>query len=299
MRIRDWVLLAFIAVLAVAGRLYAPPTSPEHESGRRPSPNSGFSTLWSAETRAWLDQTPARTRNELSDLAPVPREGYVSVPSERSSGSGTAFAVAGAADDADGVWLTARHVVDGCRKMGLQIGERRLLLVVRDTVHPRADVAVLITRGAPAPVPIAKVAGHHLDGYAVGFPHGQPGAVHGALLGEQRMRSIGRYRTSEVVQVWSERSRLPTDSGSLGGLSGGPLFDGDGRVIGIAVAESRRRGRFYTGRPETFLDGLARAHASADATAAAPTGFTPGGYGKPARDLILSLRVARVICFAD
>jgi serine protease Do len=296
MRRLDWLLLIFVAMLAIGGRVFFyGDRLPEGESGRRPEPRAYADQSWSEQTRAWLDQAPAKARNSLSDLAPVQPQGVVEVPERQSSSSGSAFSVS---DGTAGVWLTARHVVDGCKAVGLQTGPRKMQRVERRSVHPGADVAVLVTRSAPEPVPLAARAQGVRDGYAVGFPRGEPGTLHGRLIGEQRMSSVGRYRTSETVQVWSERSRLPGDFGSLGGLSGGPVFDRDGRVIGIAVAESRRRGRFYTARPETFRDSLVRAEVEADADAKAPEGFSPDGYGAPARELILSRRVSRVLCLA-
>ena len=60
--------------------------------------------------------------------------------------SGTAFAIAG-----EGRWVTARHVVEGCRKPALMGGGGRAgAASVR--LAPRADVAVLTTEGGPDPL---------------------------------------------------------------------------------------------------------------------------------------------------
>ena len=72
------------------------------------------------------------------------------------------------------------------------------------------------------------------------------------LLGRRRMRVSGRYRTNEPVVAWAERRRRPAGLRNLGGLSGGPALDGAGRVVGVLVAESRRRGRLYTAAPASI-----------------------------------------------
>ena len=46
-----------------------------------------------------------------------------------ASGVGTAFAI-----DEAGWWLTARHVVDGCSKVGLAVGNGRMVRVDDNTV---------------------------------------------------------------------------------------------------------------------------------------------------------------------
>ena len=87
---------------------------------------------------------------------------------------------------------------------------------------------------------------------------------------------------------------MPAGSGSLGGLSGGPVFDGDGRVVGVVLAEARRRGRTYTATPETMAEALAEGGVTADAVRGAP--IAASAYATVARDLIQGLRVARVLC---
>ncbi|NEX94446.1 serine protease, partial [Caulobacter sp. 17J65-9] len=63
--------------------------------------------------------------------------------------SGTAFAIS-----ADGEWLTARHVVDGCHKAALVVGGGRAV-EASIRMSPRADVALLRTEGGPVALPLA------------------------------------------------------------------------------------------------------------------------------------------------
>jgi hypothetical protein len=66
------------------------------------------------------------------------------------------------------------------------------------------------------------------------------------------MRVKGRYRTNEPILAWAEAGRSNGLTGSLGGLSGGPVLDKDGEIIGVVAAESIRRGRVYSVAPRNL-----------------------------------------------
>ena len=62
--------------------------------------------------------------------------------------AGTAFSVA-----RDGLWITARHVVEGCRRPAIMVAEGRAVSAdVR--LASRADIAVMITDGGPPALPV-------------------------------------------------------------------------------------------------------------------------------------------------
>jgi hypothetical protein len=69
-------------------------------------------------------------------------------------------------------------------------------------------------------------------------------------MGRARMKLGGRLRGTAPVLTWAELQRYPDDLPSLSGISGGPMLDDRGNVIGIIVAASVRRGRNYTVAPE-------------------------------------------------
>jgi hypothetical protein len=79
-------------------------------------------------------------------------------------------------------------------------------------------------------------------------------------------------------------------------MSGAPALDGRGRVVGVAVAESPRRGRLYTTTPEAISAALVSAHARRAPGVGQP--ITPDNYGLAADDLRRSLRIAPVVCVA-
>lgn len=192
---------------------------------------------------------PAPPLPELGPLLPSesPRDDRILVDIEAPrSGVGTAFAIT-----SDGDWVTARHVVDSCEVVGIKVTARQLLRIDQVDILPDADLARLSSRWTRLPLPTdlnsPRVIGE--TGFFFGYPQGKPGEVVGSLISRGRMQVRGRYQSDEGVLVWSELSRSRGLIGSLGGLSGGPVLDRDGELIGVVAAETPRRGRIYTVSP--------------------------------------------------
>lgn len=183
---------------------------------------------------------------------PPPSRGdpVVSIELEpKKNSSGTAFPVAAQ------VWMTARHVADGCAKVGIVTGPRKAVRGGDVRVHGSADLALF--RAPVSARPVA-VAGDDLRvgqaGYHFGFPQGEPGALRSSLLGRGTMRVSGRYNTREPVLAWAEVERVPDSDRPLSGISGGPVFDTAGQLVGVHVAGSIRRGRSYTTAPRSMRE---------------------------------------------
>jgi hypothetical protein len=105
----------------------------------------------------------------------------------------------------------------------------------------------------------------------------------------------GHGERTESVLVWAETGRTDELRGSLAGLSGAPALDDAGRVIGVTVAESPRRGRIYTTSPETLIRALKSANERPQAGAVGES-VTTTNYGIVSDSLRRDLRVARVVC---
>lgn len=211
--------------------------------------------------------------------------------SEPQDGVGTAFAI-----DTSGNWLTARHVVEGCDRVSLLVAPGQYVPVGQVTLSETSDLALLNTGRSPRAV--AMELGEPLrvgdEGYHIGYPRGRPGEAATRLLSRSRLITRGERRGEEPVLAWAEMGRTNGLDGTLSGLSGGPVFDSEGRVRGVIVAESPRRGRIYTAAPssiETFL-----AEAGATPQAGEPSPFTVRDYGKQADNVRNSLQVVKIAC---
>ena len=227
----------------------------------------------------------------LPGPSPFDPQVLVEVPQRAQQGIGTAFAL----DDAGG-WLTARHVVDGCTRIGILAGFGRVLPATY-AIHPQADLAIISTQGAPAPLPVDPELELRRGqrAFHLGYPQGRPGEATSRLLGRETLVVTGRGQRAEPVIAWAETGRTDGLRGTLAGLSGAPALDAQGQVIGVTVAEAPRRGRIYTTAPETFVDALEEV---------GPDRFGRGepitveNYGRVADAFRRERSVAQVLCLS-
>jgi len=206
--------------------------------------------------------------------------------------AGTAFSIA-----PDGRWVTARHVVEGCRRPALVVGGGRAVAAdVR--LSPRADIALLITDGGPPALVTPERPDLHVGQRAFhpGFPQGRAGEVTTRLLGRETLKVRGRNQHDEAVLAWAEVGRTAGLEGTLAGLSGAPALDRQGRVVGLTIAEAPRRGRIYTTAPDTLGPAIRGVQKGDEAALGEPV--TVDNYGRVADSLRRDLRVAQVVCLA-
>lgn len=213
----------------------------------------------------------------------------------QSSGLGSAFAIS-----PDGWWITARHVVDACARVGIIVSRGAAAPVRQVRVAQFADIALLKTDRAPSPLALEASERTLQVGqraFHVGFPQGRPGEVYSRLIGRENLIARGRYQVDEPVLTWAELGRTSGMGGTLSGMSGGPAFDANGQVIGVTIAESARRGRIYTASPATIMHMLRIEQVIAQG-APAPH-FTTDNYGQESDALRRALSVAQVVCVTD
>lgn len=247
-----------------------------------------------APRRPIPDRAPTDSAILLPDHAQLPSDvsSTVIVDVERidQNSVGTAFSV-----DDSGTYVSARHVVEGCDTVSLIRGRSRMeatmvakatnrdfaILKVDDLIVKPFDLSLVTPRRGE-------------DGFMMGYPQGAPADVRATVIGSTVMRSKGRYNTRERVVAWVERERRPKFGGSLGGISGGPVLDSQGRIVGSVVAGAPRRGRVYTTNPSVFSEaGLI--------TATTPrqtenTRLTKENFGQEATKFRRQMRIAQVYC---
>lgn len=226
----------------------------------------------------------------LGPASPFDPSVVVEVSEKTQPGAGTAFSIS-----STGVWVTARHVVEGCSQAAIVVAPGRGV-AASVKIDPSAETAILTTDGGAPPLPLGLTAGLRRGerAYHVGFPQGRPGEASSRLIGRENLVVQGRGARTEPVLVWAETGRTDGLKGTLGGLSGAPALDDHGRVVGVTIAEAPRRGRIYTTAPETTARTLA-----AEGETPAPGAGTPisaDNYGRIADDLRRDLRVAQVVC---
>ena len=237
---------------------------------------------------------PDETLEETGLLLPAPSvfdDRILIEVGEPKDGVGTAFAL-----NRRGRWLTARHVVEGCKEVAVQVGPSAYVPVSDIEIDPAHDLAVLTTGRSPNPVPVDFTTPLRIGtrGYMVGYPQGRPGEVATRLLARSRLISRGTRQSDDAVLVWVETGRTRGLKGSLGGLSGGPVFDASGNVRGVIVAESPRRGRVYTAAPSAVAAFLADMDISPER--GDPHAFRAENYGDEGDRARRTLQVVKVSC---
>jgi S1-C subfamily serine protease len=217
----------------------------------------------------------------------------VEAPPPSPKTAGTAFAFG-----APGTWLSAGHVLEDCQQAAVIVGPGRGV-VAKVSLDPETDVAVLTTEGGAAPLPSALTEPLRIgaSGFHPGFPQGRPGEAVTRLVGRGKLviRRPGHDARAERVLVWREVTRSEGLEGGLNGLSGAPVLDSEGRVVGLTLAEAPRRGRLYTVPPEGLVAALKRIGAPI-ASEAAATPITDDTASHVADTLRRDLRVAQVTC---
>ncbi|WP_397399085.1 serine protease [Phenylobacterium sp.] len=227
----------------------------------------------------------------LGPASPFDPAVVVDVPAKAGPSAGTAFSIA-----RSGVWLTARHVVDGCQRVAIVVGPGTGV-AVKVLVDPKGEAAMLYTEGGAAPLPLAlsEPLRRGQRAFHPGFPQGEPGEASSRLLGRENLVVRGHGARTEPVLVWAETGRTEGLKGTLGGLSGAPALDASGRVLGVTIAESPRRGRIYTTAPEVVSATLATSGRRPDRGAIGES-ITPQNYFYVADDLRRELQIAQVVC---
>lgn len=151
---------------------------------------------------------------------------------ESPSSLGSGFIIS-----ADGYVLTNNHVVDGAEQVFVRLHDRRQLPAEVVGTDERSDVAVLKVEAED--LPVAKIGASDTLSVgewvlAIGSPFGFDHSVTAGIV-SAKGRSLPRENYTPFIQ---------TDVAINPGNSGGPLFDLDGRVVGVNSQIYSRSGGF-------------------------------------------------------
>jgi serine protease Do len=129
-----------------------------------------------------------------------------------------------------GLVLTNNHVVDGASQVTVQLSDGREFKGTVLGTDPKTDVAVIRINGGGDFQPVQWGNSDHIrvgdSVFAVGSPFGLGNTVTAGIV-SARSRDIGEGPYDDFLQV---------DAAINSGNSGGPLFDGSGRVVGMNTA---------------------------------------------------------------
>lgn len=289
------VVLLLIALVAVGGYWEGSPKFADgglartQTSPRRIAPSTPSIASPSPEIDAgqFVGQVPAAPASRFGTNLVIERDRG---PRRGGTFIGTAWALAGGSS-----WLSARHVTDGCRRLSFWSGRS----LPPATGHPSADISAIAT---------GQLNGDGLelsrdplqagdDVYLVGFPGGDPAVVYGTVTGTGTLdhQALGHR---EAVIVVAQRKRVPSGSADLSGISGGPVLDGEGHVIGTVIGGSERRARsiISTERNVAWLAATAGGATSASLDSGEPDLIvTPANFVQATSPLLAdgSVRVVR------
>jgi len=161
----------------------------------------------------------------------------------------------------DGLVVTNAHVVAGERDTRVLPGGREPGRSA-EAVHfdPRNDLAILRVDGLDArPLPLAEDPRAGISAAILGFPLNGPFDIRPGRLGQtRRVRSSDAYGRGSVERTMTALRGLVRS-----GNSGGPMVDGEGRVVTTIFAATTNGPRGGFGVPNAIVD---RALASAGGT---------------------------------
>jgi serine protease Do len=190
-----------------------------------------------------------------SDINLRPKENFlrrpkIDIPKEiirpKSSFIGTGFKIT------DDLWMTARHVLGDCKtsyvNASFESEPEELILIDKVFLHPASDLAIFKYENDAGYFDVPSVASKEATNsllrttaFTAGYPVGTPGQLYVKYLGKAALSNVN-YDILEPIFVWTVSSKNPDYLTTVAGISGGPLFNSEGKIMGVTVAEQVRRG---------------------------------------------------------
>jgi hypothetical protein len=199
-----------------------------------------------------IDGPPADVPAPRAAIARDPQVAAAAASVVRVQGTACGLGVEGSGwIAADGIVVTNAHVVAGQQDTTVQAaGQGPRLRAQAIAFDPHNDVAVLRVAGlAGRPLPIASDPAAGTSAAILGFPQNGPYDVRAGRLGATRT-----VVTQDAYGAGPVTRRLTTLRGVVRpGNSGGPMVDGDGRVVTTVFASTRSGPRGGYGVPDDIV----------------------------------------------
>lgn len=231
---------------------------------------------------------PGDEATPISPLSPFNAAKIVKIPADNGRFA-TAFSIGEA-----GLWLTAQSAVRDCGRIAVVVAAGRGA-EAKAAPAPGGQLALLSTDGGEPALPLAPAARRGEDNFIAGFPQGSAGEAAVRLLGATYLGDHRRGDLAEPDLAWVEIGRTDGLKGRLDGMEGAPVLDGVGRVEGVLLSQSVRRGRLYAAPVSAVRQAMALAKVS---PLTQPDGepVTTDNYGRAADALRRDLRVVQIWC---
>jgi S1-C subfamily serine protease len=201
------------------------------------------------------------------------------------------------------LWMSARHVLnDECANIIMIVDGKNVAAQLKYN-DANADLAVVHAQVPEVPaLPLETEEMREDDAaYAFGFPQGVLGGTAGNYLGRTKLKFGGFLSGTAPVLAWVETGRYPNELQSIAGISGGPVIDEKGNVVGIIVAASVDRGRIYTVAPEILRGVLKELQGSAplDPVPVRSLVTPPVSLSAAAESMKSSARIVETYCIPE
>ena len=199
----------------------------EYKDGQRSGQGTYIDASGGVENGIWLKDAFIVANNipPVTDTAPVARAAPTLPDSSEllQAASGSAFSVS-----FDGYLVTNNHVIEGCENVRVH-SEGRVIDAAVISRDPGNDLAVIKANFRPAAVFALRESNPQLmqEIYVAGFPFGQ---------NLSSSVKVTKGIVSSLTGLGNNFSNIQIDAAIQPGNSGGPIFDDNGNVLGVAVS---------------------------------------------------------------
>jgi hypothetical protein len=168
--------------------------------------------------------------------------------SYNENANATAFSI----NSSKGIWMTASHAVEDCWGVLIDKNGKDWVFIDEVILHPNADVALLKTPLSAPSIPVlSKRSWVPSKSYFLGYSQSKINIGTANLKGWTKAIDEKDNYAFDVF-IWEPNVLL--DYNRTFGMSGGPVLDMEGNVIGVIVAHDQNQ--YFASVPPYFLEDI-------------------------------------------